>query len=206
MGGPCPLLGLCNVLLLNNDIRVNQDTKAVKFSDLTYCLKDHLHKLFEFNMGSKDNVDESQMANAIQNIEDCVQLFPKLEEGLDINIKFGDCTQFEFTSAIAMFDSYNIRMLHGWVSDPQDTELHALLKDKSYNEIVDFLTSDIDSNLDDESIAKIEQEKRTLRQFLSDVCTNYQSLSESAYLLIVCLVSATVDSAWFVQNARSNER
>eukprot|EP01083_Nonionella_stella_P249836 863453_1 len=80
VGGPCPLLGLCNVLLLNNDIRVNQQISSIKFKDLTYCLKDHLQKLFERNMGSKNNINESQMANAIQNIEDCVKLFPKLEE------------------------------------------------------------------------------------------------------------------------------
>ena len=113
VGGPCPLLGLCNVLLLNNDIRVSQSIKRIKFADLTHCLKDHLHKLFEVNISSKSGIDETQMANA-QNIEDCVSLFPKLEEGLDINIKFSDVTDFEFTPAIAMFDSYNIRLLHGW--------------------------------------------------------------------------------------------
>merc|ERR1712129_625702 len=63
---------------------------------------------------------------------------------------------------------YNIRMLHAWVSDPQSLSLHALIADKSYNEIVDFLTSDLDSKADDACIAKIEQEKSTIRSFLSD--------------------------------------
>eukprot|EP01083_Nonionella_stella_P043338 116916_1 len=168
VGGPCPLLGLCNVLLLNNDIRVNQKISFIKFTDLTHCLKDHLHKLFEVNMGSKTDVDETQMANAIKNIEDCVALFPKLEEGLDINIKFSDVTDFEFTSAIAMFDNYNIRLLHGWCVDPQQEELCPIIKDKSYNEVVDFLTSDIDTDLNDAQIAAIEQQKAVVRQFLSD--------------------------------------
>ena len=161
------MLGLCNVLLLNNDIRVNQSITRIKFSDLTHCLKDHLTKLFEVNISSKSTVDETQMANAIQNIEDCVKLFPKLEQGLDINIKFSDVTDFEFTPAIAMFDSYNIRLLHGWVVDPQQIQLYHLIKDKSYNEIVDFLTSENDSKWDDEQIAKREQEKTIIRQFLN---------------------------------------
>eukprot|EP00484_Ammonia_sp_Unknown_P018328 CAMPEP_0197034620 /NCGR_PEP_ID=MMETSP1384-20130603/12678_1 /TAXON_ID=29189 /ORGANISM="Ammonia sp." /LENGTH=506 /DNA_ID=CAMNT_0042464569 /DNA_START=24 /DNA_END=1544 /DNA_ORIENTATION=+ len=168
VGGPCPLLGLCNVLLLNNDIRVNQTISSIKFSDLTYCLKDHLHKLFEVNMGSKTGINESEMANAIQNIEDCIKLFPKLEEGLDINIKFSDVDHFEFTPAVAMFDSYNIRLLHGWVVDPQNTALYNLVKDRSYNEVVDFLTSDQGADANDDEIAQNEQDKAVLREFLAN--------------------------------------
>jgi len=38
----------------------------------------------------------------------------------------------------------------------------------SYNEIVDFLTSDIDAKADDAEIAQIEQQKVIVRQFLND--------------------------------------
>lgn len=205
VGGPCPLLGLCNVLLLTNDIRVNQNIKTIKFSDLTHCLKDHLQKLFEVNMGSKQGVNESQMANAIQNIEDCVKLFPKLEEGLDINVQFSDVTHFEFTPAIAMFDNYNIRLLHGWVVDPQQTELYQLVKDKSYNQVVDFLTSDIDSKLSDEQIAKTEQDKTIVRQFLNDVCifNNFYLFlfAQIRNIYIIYIVSTAINSTWFNKNA-----
>ena len=53
--------------------------------------------------------------------------------------------------------------------DPQQTALYNLIKDKSYNEVVDFLTSDNDSKWNDEEVAKREQEKVVVRQFLNDV-------------------------------------
>eukprot|EP00483_Globobulimina_turgida_P007369 UN07383 len=67
-----------------------------------------------------------------------------------------------------MFDNYNIRLLHGWCIDPQDKQLYAIMHDKSYNEIVDLLTSETDSKLDDVQVAEIEQEKDMIRQFLTD--------------------------------------
>jgi MINDY deubiquitinase len=40
----------------------------------------------------------------------------------------------EFTQELACFDLVNVRILHGWVVDAADTELHALLSGLSYNE------------------------------------------------------------------------
>eukprot|EP01083_Nonionella_stella_P314002 1129571_1 len=161
VGGPCPLLGLCNALLLNRDICFNRDhnTSFIHFEDLTRCLTEHLQELFALNMSVEGQMNESETANTIRNIEDCVALFPKLEEGLDINIRFSDVTHFEFTSAIAMFDNYNIRLLHGWCVDPQHNALYSIIKDKSYNQLLDLLTSDTQNT---------QQQKAIVRQFLND--------------------------------------
>ena len=120
VGGPCPLIGLCNVLLLRNDIRMNDpNCRRMPFRGLTECLQNHLERVFERDYMSKIGITEEQVANALKNMEDCVAFFPKLEQGLDINIRFSDCDAFEFTPQVGMFDSYNVRILHGWVVDPQ---------------------------------------------------------------------------------------
>ncbi|ETO31311.1 DUF544 family protein [Reticulomyxa filosa] len=126
VGGPCPLIGICNLLLLRNDIRINSNLSIIKFSDLTNGLKEHLHRLFARSLENASS--EQETANGIQNIEDCVALFPQLEKvkkkmigekKIDLNIKFKDASEFEFTPQIAMFDNYSIRIYHGWVVDPQ---------------------------------------------------------------------------------------
>jgi MINDY deubiquitinase len=43
---------------------------------------------------------------------------------LDVNVMFDDCARFEFTPQIAMFDLFGIRLLHGWVVDPQNQNAH----------------------------------------------------------------------------------
>ena len=93
--------------------------RRMPFEGLTECLQQHLERVFERDYLTKIGVTEAQVANALKNMEDCVEFFPKLEEGLDINIRFTDCDSFEFTPQVGMFDSYNVRILHGWVVDPQ---------------------------------------------------------------------------------------
>merc|ERR1719474_2474277 len=54
----CPLLALGNALLLNNDIRINRNNlKTLTMEQLTYCLKDHLRRLFETEKGSRGDID-----------------------------------------------------------------------------------------------------------------------------------------------------
>eukprot|EP01084_Bolivina_argentea_P169873 294422_1 len=144
-GGTSALLGLCNILLLNNDIRVNQKVSSIEFKDLTWCLKDHLHKLFEITI-ARNGMEQTEMANQIQNIEDSIKLFPQLDDKLDINIKFDDITQFEYTPGVSVFDIYNIRLLHGLCINPQNIQLYKIMKNKSYKQLIEFLSSDNCSN------------------------------------------------------------
>lgn len=74
---------------------------------------------------------EEYKANLQQNIADAIALLPKLATGLDVNIRFQDIRGFEFTQDVAIFDLLDVRLVHGWLVDPQvcvsqPTSLHPL--------------------------------------------------------------------------------
>merc|ERR1719242_7221 len=104
------------------------------------------------------------MNDKILQIEECVKLFPKLEEGLDINTKFSDACDFVENPGYRMFSHYGFKLFHGWVVDPNHKELHKLINNKSYDETIDFLISD----------AK-EYEKEIVRKFLTESATQLTS-------------------------------
>lgn len=56
---------------------------------------------------------EMLVANYLRNYEDTVALLPRLEAGLDINVHFDSCCAFEFTTQLAMFDQFDVRLFHG---------------------------------------------------------------------------------------------
>lgn len=39
--------------------------------------------------------------------------------GIDLNPRFHDCAAYEFTDEVAIFDLLQVKLLHGWLVDPQ---------------------------------------------------------------------------------------
>ncbi|ETV93109.1 hypothetical protein, variant [Aphanomyces invadans] len=72
-------------------------------------------------------------------LNEVVALLQTLQVGLDVNVQFHDICAFEYTNACAIFDLLDMRLVHGWVVDPQDTVAYSLLAHKSYNQVVDQL-------------------------------------------------------------------
>jgi len=165
--GPCPLIGIFNVLLLRGSVRLSPDLALISFQEMI----DHIKRYFEHRLGQRSlkDVDSQKTANDIKNFEDARKHFPNLEKGLDINVKFSEPEAFEFTTEVAMFDVYDIRLVHAWTVDPQLTGL-AFIREQSYNELTSFILSELDekSDLSDIDIAIIEQRKRLARKFLED--------------------------------------
>ena len=65
----------------------------------------------------------------------------QLLTGLDINVKFGSVSAFEFNDAISLLDILNIRLYHLWVIDQTElcfSKVHHL----SYNQLVEKLFND----------------------------------------------------------------
>ena len=58
-------------------------------------------------------------ASLQQNLSDAISHLPKLTTGVDVNPKFASIGAFEFTKDIAIFDLLDIRLVHGWLVDPQ---------------------------------------------------------------------------------------
>eukprot|EP01133_Synstelium_polycarpum_P017469 gene17469-20844_t len=60
---------------------------------------------------------------------------PALETGLIVNIHFNSMLGFEKTAPCQIFDYLKIKLVHGWIIDPQQLEANALVSNLSYNEL-----------------------------------------------------------------------
>lgn len=81
--GPCPLLALCNVLLLTGRIKIPPGETVVTGAHLIDLLG---ACLIECHPG--DHISDGERANYEQNIQDAMAIFPNLQTGLDVNVIF----------------------------------------------------------------------------------------------------------------------
>lgn len=115
--GPCPLLSLCNVLLLRNQLELPADCVALECITAEALIHRFAEKLLDAN---------PQLAadpNAGKVIEDAVACLPRLNRGLDVNLFFcadAGVTAFEYTAEFALFDLLDVTLAHGWLVDPED--------------------------------------------------------------------------------------
>ena len=81
--------------------------------------------LVENNQGERlAKATEEYRANLLQNVQDGIGLLPKLCTGVDVNVRFDSIRGFEYTEEIAVFDLFNIELVHGWLIDPQVCAFH----------------------------------------------------------------------------------
>eukprot|EP00029_Vermamoeba_vermiformis_P010381 TRINITY_DN5426_c0_g1_i2.p1 TRINITY_DN5426_c0_g1~~TRINITY_DN5426_c0_g1_i2.p1 ORF type:complete len:376 (-),score=85.63 TRINITY_DN5426_c0_g1_i2:49-1176(-) len=135
VNGPCPLLAIANILLLRGAISIHSDYSQISSEDLMALLGDYLFK----NRPKFTNADEE--ANYNKNIQDTVAMFPKLQVGLDVNVKFKNIRDFEFTNECLIFDLMNVSLVHGWLVDPSDKNNFEVISNLSYNQAVEKLVS-----------------------------------------------------------------
>lgn len=139
VNGPCPLIALCNVLLLRGKLVLRSDLHEISFEQLCSLLRAHLQReVQDLALTSKN---ELTVANAFAHLEEVSALLPKLENGLDVNCMFTTPTAFESTSQLALFDLAGVRLMHGWCVDPEDRETARVIGQMSYNKLVDWLTA-----------------------------------------------------------------
>ncbi|CAI9093901.1 OLC1v1029503C3 [Oldenlandia corymbosa var. corymbosa] len=142
--GPCPLLAICNVLLLKNNLSLSPDIPEVSQQKLLSLVAD---RIFESNSNT-DNKDAGYVENQEQNIADAIDLLPRLTTGIDVNIKFRRIDDFEFTRECAIFDLLDIPLYHGWIVDPQDCETANAIGSRSYNTLMGDLVALDTQNLE----------------------------------------------------------
>lgn len=85
--GPCPLLALCNVLILSGRMKIPPGETIVTSTHLLDLLG---ACLIELHPG--DKLSDGERANYEQNVQDAMSIFPKLQTGLDVNVKFNRYT------------------------------------------------------------------------------------------------------------------
>lgn len=131
--GPCPLLALVNVLLLQDRMKLTPKAEIVSAGQLMAHLGDCVLQ----NVPGEEGVSALSRLNFEQNMGDAMAVMYKLQTGLDVNVRFTGVRDFEYTSECIIFDLLQIPLYHGWLVDPQNqAEVEAVGK-CSYNQLVE---------------------------------------------------------------------
>ena len=125
--GPCPLLAVANCLLLSDHIRIHPDYSRFSGRDLMELLGDYLMKKFERN----PEIPQEQLHTVVSS-------FPTLLEGLNVNVQFRRPSDFEYTQEMDVFDLFQVNLYHGWVIDPENSQLSEVVGSKGYNQLVEM--------------------------------------------------------------------
>lgn len=91
------------------------------------------------------NLDPDRRLDYEANVSDAVILLPKLQTGIDVNVKFSAVSDFEYTSECIIFDLFNIALYHGWLVDPQQEEIVKSVDGLSYNQLVEKIIANKNS-------------------------------------------------------------
>ncbi|KAK9363286.1 hypothetical protein V1504DRAFT_430845 [Lipomyces starkeyi] len=139
--GPCPLLALVNTLILSTP--PGQDTPLSRIS----TTRTEINALYLLELLG-DLLLSSNVAE-ITDVNNVLSLLPSLHTGLNINPRF-DGT-FEESEELALFRAFEVDLVHGWVSNPDDSYVHnALMKATSYEGAQSILVamSELSTKLD----------------------------------------------------------
>lgn len=135
--GPCPLLAICNVLLLRNQFQIPPHVMYVSFSELVQMMS---NLVFDVNTRvQSDTSNLGQAANLCEQLSSCLDVLPGLNVGLDVNCRFSGPKEFEFTRELEVFDLLDIGLYHGWVVSMQDERAFNAFGHLSYNQVVERL-------------------------------------------------------------------
>ncbi|XP_065306906.1 ubiquitin carboxyl-terminal hydrolase MINDY-2-like isoform X1 [Dermacentor albipictus] len=129
--GPCPLIAIINVLTLKGLIKLPHTLDVVTVEQLMEHLGDCI-----LSSIPKD-IPESAQLNYEQNMHDAIAILPKLQTGLDVNVRFTGVKDFEYTPECIVFDLLRIPLYHGWLLDPECPEILAAVGNCSYNQLVE---------------------------------------------------------------------
>lgn len=172
--GPCPLLAICNILLLKSKISIHADLGSI---DLPHLLDIVANYMIESSSSVLSTSDEALRLQQQAQIEYVIDLLPRLQHGLDINIKFRGVSEFEFTQELSAFDAFNISLLHGWIPDPEYQHTAILIRDLSYNHVIlkiveyQALLDSKEEDQNSESSRRVMEEGPILETFMAETAS-----------------------------------
>jgi len=171
--GPCPLIAICNVLLLRGLIKIDTDYSRFPFSELNNLVANHL---MECNASSLRKEDVKAVFE--KNIGDAIAMLPSLQYGLDVNIRFTNVKGFEYTPALTIFDLLDIDLVHGWIVDKNDIETYNVIKDLTYNHLMERLViyNQIKSSEED-------NEKKNSQMISTDQRSSNENILKEGYII-----------------------
>ncbi|XP_043221055.1 ubiquitin carboxyl-terminal hydrolase MINDY-1-like isoform X2 [Amphibalanus amphitrite] len=137
VNGPCPLLALINVMLLKGKVQLPSALEVITIGQLMDYIGDTM----------LDSAPaEAQQPDFQQNMQDAVAILPKLQTGLDVNVKFSGVQEFEYTPECCIFDLLHVRLYHGWLVDPREPDVHRVVAQCGYNQLADKIITNKDSD------------------------------------------------------------
>ncbi|KYQ92611.1 DUF544 family protein [Tieghemostelium lacteum] len=122
--GPCPLISIANVLLLQQKISLDSSMSFISLKKLGDLIIKHAKLLY---------ADNQDILPIIEDYDKNV--LPSLEKGLIVNIHFNDILGFEKTAPCQIFDYLHIKLVHGWIVDPEKKEVCKLVGSMNYNDL-----------------------------------------------------------------------
>ncbi|XP_071970878.1 ubiquitin carboxyl-terminal hydrolase MINDY-1 [Engystomops pustulosus] len=129
--GPCPLIAIMNILFLRWKVKLPPQKELITSEELMAHLGDCI-----LSIQPQENSEALQL-NFQQNVNDAMTVLPKLSTGLDVNVRFTGVADFEYTPECIVFDLLNIPLYHGWLVDPQSSEVVQAVGKLSYNQLVE---------------------------------------------------------------------
>ena len=118
-----------------------------------------------------DHHHEQNNANTLF-VDELLQHIPTFQYGMDVNPHFTQGIDgYEYTSQLTAFDLLRVKLVHGWLIDPQQEETHTAIGRDSYNALVERIIQG------SEASAELEQIHRQIRHCLgdNDADQNYQT-------------------------------
>jgi len=130
--GPCPLLAVANVLLLQGTISL--PVSAVRTGVAT--TDDVCNTLAIVAMDGNPNGNTSSNYH----IDELMKFFPTLQYGMDVNPRFVCGPKgMEYTIGVNAFDLMKVGLLHGWLVDESDVTTRNVIGMKTYNELTQII-------------------------------------------------------------------
>ncbi|GAC95137.1 hypothetical protein PHSY_002712 [Pseudozyma hubeiensis SY62] len=134
--GPCSLIALCNILLLNGELQITPpDRPVVSYSYLSQLLAEHLL------------TKVTNQGHGGEGLEAALSTLPRTQLGLDVDVGFDSITSFAATAGndggageLALFQLCGVQLVHGWLPDPADANTYeAVQAAGSYNRATDIV-------------------------------------------------------------------
>ncbi|KAL3657401.1 hypothetical protein V7S43_017720 [Phytophthora oleae] len=156
--GPCPLLAIANVLLLRGQLTLEDVVEPPGFVSAQDLMSLVHRRLLDTNP-PLSNASELQRLTQEKTLKDVAEMLPSMLVGLDVNVRFHNITDFEYTVACAVFDMLDIVLVHGWLLDDQDDKTMKVVGNKSYNELIERLVDYRGVLMTEEATAKETEEQ-----------------------------------------------
>lgn len=125
--GPCSFIAICNILILRGNINIDPpERRTVSYEFLSHLVADYL-------LQCSPDVDVSA----------ALSIMPLTQKGMDLNPVFTSPTAFRPSGVgggeLKLFQHVGIKLVHGWLADPDSQEAKALERAPDYDTAVGLI-------------------------------------------------------------------